>query len=306
MKKFGKILMMKSEEYKKYLKRIKRNNILVLLTQILIVVIFIVFWQIMADKNMVDTFLVSSPKKVFTSIIDLIKANNFWNHIFTTVYEIIISFILGNVIGLLVASILWFNKFLARVFEPFLTILNSLPKVALGPLIIILAGANIKSIIIMSLLISAIISIINIYNAFKSTDENKIKIIKSMGGNKLKVFTYVVLRDNYLKIIESFKINVSMCFVGVIMGELLVSKEGIGYLIMYGSQVFNMNYVIMGVVLLVILTVMLYCIISYIEKISKKQGFFCFFCQCSYKKNEIYGKMNIGRVINSEPHRQFK
>ena len=260
--------MMKSEEYKKYLKRIKRNNILVLLTQILIVVIFIVFWQIMADKNMVDTFLVSSPKKVFTSIVDLIKANNFWNHIFTTVYEIIISFILGNVIGLLVASILWFNKFLARVFEPFLTILNSLPKVALGPLIIIWAGANIKP--IMSLLISAIISIINIYNAFKSTDENKIKIIKSMGGNKLKVFTYVVLRDNYLKIIESFKINVSMCFVGVIMGELLVSKEGIGYLIMYGSQVFNMNYVIMGVVLLVILTVMLYCIISYIEKISKK------------------------------------
>ena len=261
--------MMKSEEYKKYLKRIKRNNILVLLTQILIVVIFIVFWQIMADKNMVDTFLVSSPKKVLTSIVDLIKANNFWNHIFTTVYEIIISFILGNVIGLLVASILWFNKFLARVFEPFLTILNSLPKVALGPLIIIWAGI-IKSIIIMSLLISAIISIINIYNAFKSTDENKIKIIKSMGGNKLKVFTYVVLRDNYLKIIESFKINVSMCFVGVIMGELLVSKEGIGYLIMYGSQVFNMNYVIMGVVLLVILTVMLYCIISYIEKISKK------------------------------------
>ena len=169
--------MMKSEEYKKYLKRIKRNNILVLLTQILIVVIFIVFWQIMADKNMVDTFLVSSPKKIFTSIVDLIKANNFWNHIFTTVYEIIISFILGNVIGLLVASILWFNKFLARVFEPFLTILNSLPKVALGPLIIIWAGANIKSIIIMSLLISAIISIINIYNAFKSTDENKIKII---------------------------------------------------------------------------------------------------------------------------------
>lgn len=106
--------MMKSEEYKKYLKRIKRNNILVLLTQILIVVIFIVFWQIMADKNMVDTFLVSSPKKVFASIIDLIKANNFWNHIFTTVYEIIISFILGNVIGLLVASILWFNKFFSK------------------------------------------------------------------------------------------------------------------------------------------------------------------------------------------------
>ena len=261
---------MKSEEYKRYLKRIKRNNILVIFTQILLVTLFIGIWQILADKNLVNTFLVSSPSKVFDTIIELIKANNFWNHIFTTVYEIIRSFILGNLIGLLVASMLWYNKFLSRVFEPFLTILNSLPKVALGPLIIVWAGANTKSIIIMALLISAIISIINIHNAFKSTDINKIKIIKSMGGNKFQIFTKVVIPSNFMPIIESFKINVSMCFVGVIMGELLVSKEGIGYLIMYGSQVFNMNFVITGVILLVILTVILYYLVYYIEKISKK------------------------------------
>lgn len=261
---------MKSEGYKKYLRRIKRDNILVFATQIIIVISFIVIWQILADKKIVDTFLVSSPSKVYSTIVSLIKNNNFWNHIFTTVYEIIISFILGNFIGVLAASILWFNKFLARVFEPFLTILNSLPKVALGPLIIIWAGANTKSIILMSLLISSIISIINIYNSFKSTDINKIKIIKSMGGNKFQIYKSVILKDNYIKIIESFKINVSMCFVGVIMGELLVSKEGIGYLIMYGSQVFNMNFVITGIVLLVILTIILYYVINYIEKISRK------------------------------------
>lgn len=261
---------MKSEGYKKYLKKIKRDNILVFITQILIVVSFIIIWQILANKKIVNTFLVSSPNRVMGTIIDLIKQNNFWNHIFTTVYEIIISFILGNLIGILVSSILWFSKFLSRVFEPFLTILNSLPKVALGPLIIIWAGANTKSIIIMALLISSIISIINIHNAFKNTDVNKIKIIKSMGGNKFQIFKTVVLKDNYLKIIESFKLNVSMCFVGVVMGELLVSKEGIGYLIMYGSQVFNMNFVITGVVLLVILTIILYYIISYIEKVTKK------------------------------------
>ena len=128
----------------------------------------------------------------------------------------------------------------------------------------------------MALLISAIISIINIHNAFKTTDENKIKIIKSMGGNKLQIFTKVVIPSNILNIIESFKINVSMCFVGVIMGELLVSKEGIGYLIMYGSQVFNMNLVITGVILLVILTIILYYFVYYIEKISRKQRFFYF------------------------------
>ena len=185
-------------------------------------------------------------------------------------YEIIISFVIGNIIGIVFASILWFNKFLSRVFEPFLTILNSLPKVALGPLIIVWAGANTKSIIIMSLLISSIISIINIHNAFKTTDENKIKIVRSMGGNKLQLFTMVVFPSNIGSIIESFKINVSMCFVGVIMGELLVSKEGIGYLIMYGSQVFNMNLVITGVILLVILTIILYYLVYYIEKITKK------------------------------------
>ncbi len=261
---------MKSEEYKRFLKKIKRDNFLVFLTQIFIIILFFIIWQILADKQLINTFLMSSPEKVFDTIIDLIKQNNFWNHIVTTLYEIIISFIIGNIIGVVFASILWFNKFLSRVFEPFLTILNSLPKVALGPLIIVWAGANTKSIIIMSLLISSIISIINIHNAFKNTDENKIKIVRSMGGNKLKLFTKVVFPSNVQFIIESFKINVSMCFVGVIMGELLVSKEGIGYLIMYGSQVFNMNLVITGVILLVILTIILYYLVYYIEKVTKK------------------------------------
>ena len=261
---------MKSKGYIEYLKRIKRNNILIITTQISLIIIFILLWQYLSDKKIIDTFLLSSPKKVLNTIIELIQKNNFFNHIFTTIYEIIISFILGNLIGLLVSSIFWFNKFISKVFDPFLTILNSLPKVALGPLIIIVMGANIKSIIVMSLLISSIISIINITNSFNSTDENKIKIIKSMGGNKFQIFYNVVLKDNYIKIIESFKLNISMCFVGVIMGELLVSKQGIGYLIMYGSQVFNMNLVITGIILLIVLTILLYIAISLIEKTSKK------------------------------------
>ena len=261
---------MKSKEYKEYLRKLKLESIFVVLLQLLIVVIFFVVWQILADKKIINTFLVSSRQRVFKTMVDLIKANNFWNHIWVTLYEIIISFVLGNCIGIIVASLLWFNKFLSRVFEPFLTILNSLPKVALGPLIIVWAGANTKSIIIMSLLISSIISIINIHNAFKSTDINKMKIIKTMGGNKWQVFTKVVVPSNFLSIIETFKINISMCFVGVIMGELLVSKEGIGYLIIYGSQVFNMNLVITGVILLVILTIFLYYLVYFTQKISKK------------------------------------
>lgn len=259
-----------SREYKKYLRKKKINNLLVFITQISLIILFFITWQILSDKSIIDSFLLSSPKRVIITITDLINKNNFWNHIYVTFMEIIISFILGNIIGLLVASLLWFNKFLSKVFDPFLTILNSLPKVALGPLIIVWAGANIKSIIIMALLISTIISIINISVSFNNTDVDKIRLIKSMGGNKLQIFRYVVFPSNIKSIISSFKINISMCFVGVIMGELLVSKEGIGYLIIYGSQVFNMNLVITGIILLIILTIILYLIFSYIEKISKK------------------------------------
>lgn len=255
-----------SDGYKKFLREKRIYNIFVFMTQISLVVLFLLIWQVLADKKIIDTFLLSSPKRIINTIIYLYNSHNLFNNIFTTLFEILISFILGNIIGLFVASILWFNKFLAKVFDPFLTILNSLPKVAFGPLIIVWAGANIKSIIIMSLLISSIISIINIYNAFKNTNKDYIKVIRSMKASKLQIFKYVVFPSNIIQIIDNCKINISMCFVGVIMGELLVSKEGIGYLIIYGSQTFNMNLVITGVILLIILTILLYLLFSLVEK----------------------------------------
>ena len=154
--------------------------------------------------------------------------------------------------------------------DPYLTVLNSLPKVALGPLIIILFGANTNSIIIMALLISVIVSIMNINSIFKSTDINKIKIVKSMGGNKFDILFRVIIPSNYLEIIDSFKVNISLIFVGVIMGEFLVSKQGIGYLINYGCQILNMNLVLSGISLLVLLTIILYLLIIIIDKLIRK------------------------------------
>jgi NitT/TauT family transport system permease protein len=208
----------------------------------------------------------SSPSKIINTIIN---TDNILLHVLTTLKEIIISFILGNIIGFIISSILWFNKKLSLILDPYLTIINSLPKVALGPLIIILFGANINSIIIMALLISSIISILNMVSYFNSTDQNMIKIIKTMGGTKKDIFFRVVLPSNLNFIIDSFKVNISMCFVGVIMGELLVSKKGIGYLINYGSQIFNMNMVLTGIFILVILTIIFYIIICKIEKAIK-------------------------------------
>ena len=259
--------MNKSLQYQKYLKKEKRNKILVILTQISITIFLIILWQFLADKELINVFIYSSPKKVVETIISLHLDNNLYNHIFITIYETIISFILGTLIGTIIAIILWWNKFLYKVIDPYLTILNSLPKIALGPIIIIIVGANINSIIVMALLISVIITILNVYTGFNNTDQNKINLLKSFQATKFQILKMVILPSSYPTIISSLKINVSMSLIGVIMGEFLVSKEGIGYLIMYGSQVFNLNLVISGIIILMIVSYLMYLIVSYIEKI---------------------------------------
>ena len=188
------------------------------------------------------------------------------HHVLVTLYEIFISCSLSLLFGFLIATILWWNDFTAKVMDPYLTILNSLPKVALGPLIIIWVGASTNSIIFMSLTISLFITIINLYTAFNNTDKNYITLLKSMRAKKGQIYQKIIIRANLKNIISTIKINVSMNLIGVIMGELLVSKAGIGYLIMYGSQVFNINLVITSVFLLMVISSILYYIIDFFEK----------------------------------------
>ena len=257
---------MYSEEHKLYLKKIKTRNILVRLCQVTIIVFFIVLWQFLADYKLINTFISSSPKLVLNTIISLYKEGNLFKHIWITIYETIISFSLGTIIGTVIATILWWNNFLAKVLDPYLTILNSLPKVALGPIIIIWAGAGMNSIILMALLISTIITIINVYQGFIETDPLKIRLLQSFKATKNQIYTKLIIPSSFSNIISALKINVSMSLIGVIMGEFLVSKEGIGYLIMYGSQVFNLNLVITGVFILCIVSAVMYYLVSYLEK----------------------------------------
>lgn len=261
---------MVSIQHKNYLRKRKRNILFIRITQILIIILFIFIWQILANNGIINTFIFSSPKKILDTIINLHQTNNLYQHIWITVYETFISFLLGTGIGIIIATIMWWNKFIAKVVDPYLTVLNSLPKVALGPIIIIWSGAGIKSIIIMALLISTIITIINVYQGFSDTDINKLKLMKSFNANKKQIYTKLILPANFNNIISTLKINISMSLIGVIMGEFLVSKEGIGYLIMYGSQVFNLNLVIGGIVILCIIATIMYYLILYLEKKFKK------------------------------------
>lgn len=257
---------MYSKEHIKYLKKIKKNKFLIRLTQITIILFLLSIWQLAADNNLINTFISSSPKAVLNTIIKLYNTGDLFHHIFITFYEVLISFILGMIIGLLISTLLWRYKFLAKVLDPYLTVLNSLPKVSLGPIIIIIAGAGTNSIILMALFISVIITIMDIENAFINTDKNKIRLMQSFKANHQQIFLKLILPSNFKNIISTLKVNLSLTFIGVIMGEFLVSKSGVGYLIMYGSQVFNLNLVITGIIILAFMASILYYLILFIEK----------------------------------------
>ena len=256
-----------SNEHKKYLRKLKLNKLLISITQISIFIFFIIIWQFLASHNYINSFITSSPSKILSTISKLYVENNLFIHIWITIKETIISFMITTFLSIIISIILYESDFLSKVIDPYLTILNSLPKVALGPIIIIWIGANQNGIITMAILISIIVSIQTIYNGFVNTDKLKIKLLKTFNATKKDILFNVVIPSNKSTIINTLKINISMCLIGVIMGEFLTSKAGIGYLILYGSQVFNLDLVMTGIFLLTIISIVMYKII---EEISKK------------------------------------
>lgn len=256
-----------SNEHKKYLRKLKLNKLLISITQISIFIFFIIIWQFLASHNYINSFITSSPSKILSTISKLYIENNLFIHIWITIKETIISFMITTLLSIIISIILYESDFLSKVIDPYLTILNSLPKVALGPIIIIWIGANQNGIITMAILISVIVSIQTIYNGFVNTDKLKIKLLKTFNATKKDILFNVVIPSNKSTIINTLKINISMCLIGVIMGEFLTSKAGIGYLILYGSQVFNLDLVMTGIFLLTIISIVMYKVI---EEISKK------------------------------------
>ena len=253
-------------EHKKYIHRIKRNKFFILFFQISIFITFLLLWEYAAKKGIINSFITSSPSKIHSTLLKLYKDKMLFIHIYTTLKETIIAFIITSILSLIISILLYNYKMLNNIVEPYLTILNSLPKVALGPIIIIWFGANDKSIIVMAILISLIVSVQSIKNGFVNTDKLKIKLMNTFKANKKDVLKYLIIPGNIQTILNTLKINISMCLIGVISGEFLTSKAGIGYLILYGSQIFNLDLVMSGIFLLTIISFILYKLILLIKK----------------------------------------
>lgn len=256
-----------SKEQKEYIKKHRINKLIILGIQILIVCVFFLTWEILSKKEIINSFIFSSPSIIVNTIYEMSLGGELFKHIWVSVYETLIAFGIGLILSIWISTLLYLYNNLYKVLDPFLTCLNSLPKVALGPMIIIIAGANIKSVILMAVLINVIVSTIVITNGFYNTDRVRLKLMKTLGASKYQILRYLVIPSNYKTIISSFKLNISMSMIGVISGEFLVSQKGLGYLIIYGTQVFNLDLVISGIILLLVISYILYKIVEYIEKI---------------------------------------
>ena len=255
-----------SEDRKKYLRKIKISKITVLITQILILLAFILLWEILAETKVINSFITSSPSRILDTFMN-IKSNNLMMHLWVTAYETIIGFLAGTILGIIIAIAIWWSEFLSKVLEPFLVVLNSLPKTALGPIIIIWVGAGTPAIIVMAIAISLIVTVLDISNGFVNTDKEKIKMAKSFNATKRQLLTKIVIPSNITTFINTLKVNIGLSLVGVITGEFLVSKAGLGYLIVYGGQVFQLDLVMTSVIILGILAAIMYQSVVILEKI---------------------------------------
>lgn len=256
--------------HKKYVKKLKKDKFLIIFFRIFVLVAFLGLWELLTYTKTLDPFFVSSPSRIFLQIGELAKNGTLWSHTWITLYETIIGFLIATFFGYLIAVLLWWNEKVRKVFEPYIVVLNSLPKIALGPVIILWVGSGTPAIILMCVLICIVITTMSMLSAFLSVEEGKILLLKSMNANRFQILFKLILPNSMPDFVSVLKINVGMSWVGSIMGEYLTSKAGLGYLIVYGGQIFKIDLVMASTLILCVLAYGMYFLVSLLERRYKR------------------------------------
>lgn len=251
---------------KKYIKHQKMHKLYIFWSRILIFAGFLLLWQMASDFGWIDRFYFSSPVEIGALFFHDIRNMSLLSHIGITLLESGVSFLLIIIFSLLTATFFWFYPSLGKMFEPFLIVLNSLPKSALAPLIIVWLGTGLRTIILCGMSVGIFGCILSLYQSFAQTDPERLKLIETLGGTKMQAFTKVVFPGNIPTFISLSKVNIGLALVGVIIGEFLAGRRGLGYLIIYGSQVFKLDMVILSITILCVIAMLIYGILNFIEK----------------------------------------
>lgn len=255
-----------------YIKSHKRFHRMISIAQIGLFLTLLVLWEAAARLGWIDSFFFCSPSIVVSCFVKMLTGEELLRHLGFSLLEIIISFLIIFLVSFLVAVLLWYYLALSRILEPFLVVLNALPKSALAPLFIVWIGTGTKTIIVAGISVAVFGSIINLYSGFRETDPEKILLIQTLGGDRLDTLTKVVIPAAVPNIISVMKVNIGLALVGVIIGEFFAGRRGLGYLIIYGTQVFKLDMVLTSIIILCFLAMVLYKIVQYLEHIYLRSG----------------------------------
>lgn len=258
--------------HRKYLQSLKREKKWVRFYQVIIFLVFFSGWELASRMKWIDPLIFSSPSKVWGLFLTKIQDGTLFVDLGFTLSETVFGFILGTVLGTLLAAILWWSPILSKIADPYLVVLNSMPKVALGPILIVALGPSFTSIVAMGAIISIIITTIVVYTSFREVDPNYIKVLQTFGATRFQIFREAILPASFPVIISTLKVNVGLSWVGVIVGEFLVASKGLGYMIIYGFQVFNFTLVMLSLLVIAVCATIMYQLVELLEKKLIKNG----------------------------------
>ncbi len=256
----------KSPDHAQFLRKKRLRSVGILTAQLLIAIAFLLLWEIGAREGVINSFLFSQPSKIGEQLISMLASGTLLPHMWITIWETIVGFLLGTAAGTLLAILIWASPVLGRILDPYIVLFNAMPKVALGPIFIVAFGQGFLSIVMMAVAISVVVTTIVVYTSFRDVDANMIKLVQTFGGNKWHVFQKVVFPAALPTILSTLKVNVGLSFVGVIVGEFLVAKAGLGYLIIYGFQVFNLTLVMLALFLILFVSALMYHAVAFLER----------------------------------------
>jgi NitT/TauT family transport system permease protein len=252
--------------HKNYLHSLSIERRWVRFYQVIIFLVFFSGWELSSQNRWIDPLLFSSPSKIWNLFLEKINDGSLLSNLGVTLTETVFGFILGTLLGTILAALLWWSPMFSKIIDPYLVILNAMPKVALGPILIVALGPGYPSIIAMGAIISIIITTIVVYTSFKEVDPNYLKVMKTFGATRFQCFKEAILPASFPTIISTLKVNVGLSWVGVIVGEFLVSSRGLGYLIIYGFQVFNFTLVFLALLVIAVVATIMYQLVELLEK----------------------------------------
>jgi NitT/TauT family transport system permease protein len=233
--------------------------------QVLAVVAFFALWQLGVRIGIVSSFLVGSPATIGAQLILHLRDGSLLLDTGYTLYEAMLGFVIGTAAGSIAGLALWYSVFVARLVEPFIVAINSVPKIALAPIIVLWFGTGVGSKVALAISLTSLVALIAAYQAAKDADPDLQALLFSMGASKHRIFTRVIVPSTLPSMIATFRINIGFGLVGAVVGEFISSQHGLGHMIYTASSYYDLANVWAGIFTLMLVGFLLYFAIDFLE-----------------------------------------